>query len=137
MISQNMQFANVGLYVRNAVPSIVSFCWMLLARSVRLRVLVASKVYMTWHIIFRYKISYTRPLAVIGVSFSGLSHFFLYTLNVDIFWHIQRIVVVAVVCFVCLFVCLFHTFTLIMINIVTKGIISSFKFLRVILSRNK
>ena len=50
---------------------------MLLARSVRLSVLVVSNAYMTLHIIFRYKIAYTRPLAVIGVSFSGLSHFFL------------------------------------------------------------
>ena len=56
----------------------------------------------------------------------------------DIFLHIQRIVVLAVVClFDCLFVFFFHTFTLIMINIVTKGIISSFMFLRVILRRNK
>ena len=113
---------------------------MLLARSVRLSVLVASNAYMTLRIIFRYKIAYTRPLAVIGVSFSGLSHFFL---SVPLTWTFfdtfkESLLLLLFVLFVrlivCLFVFFFHTFTLIMINIVTKGIISSFMFLRVILA---
>ena len=79
---------------------------MLLARSVRLRVLVASNAYMTLHIIFRYKIAYTRPLAVIGVSFSGLSHFFF---SVPLTWTFfdtfkESLLLLLFVLFVCLIV---------------------------------
>ena len=100
---------------------------MLLARSVRLRVLVASKYpYMTLHIIFHYKIAYTRPLAVIGVSFSGLSHFFFSVPLTWTFFDTFKESLLYLLFVQCVF--FFHTFTLIMINIVTKGIISSFMF---------
>ena len=77
---------------------------------------MASNAYMTLHIIFRYKIAYTRPLAVIGVSFSGLSLFFF---SVPLTWTFfdtfkESLLLLLFVLFVrlivCLFVCLFFSY---------------------------